>query len=225
MKPLLVASFVLSAPLHAAVLSQYTFASNTLAATTTGSGVSAGTITNGGGYTLKQSGFNLGGSGPQALGWASNQSVPGSVAEALSQNQFFTFTLTPNAGQQISLTGITFLGNAGADTALARSFELQVSTNGTDFSTIGTGTLISGGTGANATFGFSLESYTAITTQTKFRFVAYDVANDDVTWSDGSWIRLDDITVNGTVSPIPEPSGIALAALGLLGLATRRRRA
>lgn len=224
MRSLLFASSILIAPMHAAVLSQYTFAANSLAATTQASGLTAGSITNGGGLSVKQSGFNLGGTGTPALGWSSGGSVPGSVSAALTSNQFFTFTLTPNAGQQINLTDITFYANIGSDVSLARSFELQVTTNGTDYSPVGGATLTRDSTGAGAQFSYSLASYTNITSQTRFRFVPYDTTITG-SWSDGSWIRLDDITVNGTVSPIPEASGIALTAVGLLGLATRRRRA
>jgi len=226
MKSLFLAATLVVTPLHAAVLSNYTFTGNSLAATTPTAGVTAGSVTNGGGLLLKQSGFNLGGgSSNPALGWSSGQLIPGSVSEALTQNQFFTFTLTPNAGQRIDLSSIAFYGNLGANTNVARSFELQASTNGGDFATVGSGTLVLNTTGPSALFDITLTSYTAITSQTTFRYVPYDVAYDGLSWNDGNWIRFDDITVNGTVSPIPEAGGMALMAVGLVGLASRRCRA
>lgn len=36
--------------------------------------------------------------------------------------------------------------------------------------------------------------------------------------------QLDDITLNGTIAPVPEPSSVALLGLGMAGLMIRRRR-
>jgi len=227
MKSLLLITIGLAAPLHAAVLSSYTFASDSLSATTSAPSISAGAVTNGGGLVLKQSGFDFLGSssGPRAVGWASALAIPGTVGEAITNNQFFTFSLTPAGGQQMDLTNITFNANIGNAASVARSFELQASTNGGTFAAVGTGTLILNGATTSAAFNFLLTSYTGITSQTTFRFVPYDAGFAATPWNDGNWIRLDDIIVNGTVSPIPEASGVALMAVGLLGIASRRRRA
>lgn len=40
----------------------------------------------------------------------------------------------------------------------------------------------------------------------------------------GNHIGIDNLFINGTASPVPEPTSLALSALGILGLTLRRRR-
>jgi len=41
---------------------------------------------------------------------------------------------------------------------------------------------------------------------------------------DDTYVSLDDITLNGTITAIPEPTSFTLLLLGLAGLLARRRR-
>lgn len=101
--------------------------------------------------------------------------MPASHADAVSQNKYFTFTLTPVSGQQMTLSNLTFFGNVGANTAIAQSFTLDVSTDGTNFVAAGTGTF----TVDSATdfFSIDLSSYINVITQTTFRMSFHDSVN------------------------------------------------
>ncbi len=219
--------FALSGTSSAAILLKYDFGTATeanLNPSTTGPGVTSTAISNPGGLIKRNSGINYAGSsGPRVVGWEGVGNVSGTLSQALVANQFFTFSLTPVVGQKLDLTNITFFANTGATTAIARTFELQASTDGTNFATVRIAEMPFNDLTSAALFDISLASYTNITTQTTFRISFYDATNGGATWSSGNWVRMDDITVNGTVSPIPEPSACFLGFAGMLAFLRRKR--
>ncbi len=57
----------------------------------------------------------------------------------------------------------------------------------------------------------------------------FNLANvSQVSWTplttQGNWIQLDNITVNGSRGDVPEPASIALLGLGLAALFAKRRK-
>jgi len=220
-------TFALSSASRAVVLLKYDFGTATeanLNPSTTGAGVTSTAIGNADGLEKRNSGITYAGSsGPRVLGWQGLGNVSGSLSEALDEGQFFTFSLTPIAGQKMDLTNITFFANTGATTGVARTFVLQVSTDGADFATVGTSAMPFDTLTSAALFDIPLSSYSNITTQTTFRMAFHDAANDGAAWGTGNWVRMDDITVNGVVSPVPEPSAALIGALGAVALFRRKR--
>lgn len=154
-----------------------------------------------------------------------------SLAAALAENTYFSFTLTPSVGQALTVTSISFDAVAGTAGPSDRSF--YVLADKTGFTT--GGMLLTGSTVS----GSPLMPYN--TTPSDVNFSADLSANslfanisDSVTFriylrtpTTSQNIGFDNLTVNGVVTAVPEPSSLAL--LGLVGgfalLAVRNRRA
>jgi hypothetical protein len=221
---------------QAAVLADYRFAAFTNAATNVAAGATAGPITNGGGLTFRDSGGNFAPSGAQSRGLTgdgANPQVSHSAAEALTNNDFISFTFNPGAGNQLSVTGFSFWANVATSTEISSNFRVQMINGGTTtlLSTgddaldnitkvvLGAGS----GTGDGQQFNFNLSGLTGLTGTTTFRILFYDTDMAMTNWS-GNWLRIDDITLSGDISPIPEPAAVLLGFLGAGFLLRRRRR-
>lgn len=127
-----------------------------------------------------------------------------------SSSQYFEFSVTPGSGFQFDLDTIIFDFAPGGNSQ--RDFQVQYSFDG--FSTAG---IVAGSGGGNVSnsydrYTFNLQDEDAGNNTTisgvTFRVLA-------ATPSTSNDIRFDNISVNGTVSTIPEPSTL----LGLLALA------
>ncbi|MGE9294273.1 MAG: hypothetical protein ACQKBW_11720 [Puniceicoccales bacterium] len=144
-----------------------------------------------------------------------------SVSSTLSNETYFSFTLTPDAGQQIAFDSLTFTAQGGGS-SVYRAFYVFSSATGFEAADVlesgiqegeATDTLNSTGeTLYTITF-----SSLVVTSETEFRFY---IDSD----STGRTVIFDDITVNGTVSAVPEASTTALVIGVLAILATLIRR-
>jgi len=150
-----------------------------------------------------------------------------------------TFSLAPDAGQQISLgttnvfdIGVLAYESSGSYTATARLF---VASDAAFTNILATSTTISnnraavsGGTVTSSTAGDSTEVVgllgldNAVTSSSTLYFGVAVVDNDS---SGGPNARFDGVGVYGTVSPVPEPGSFALLAgmFGLTWVMLRRR--
>lgn len=233
--PLLISPLLLASA-KAAVLADYRFAAFTNAATNVASGATAGSITNGGGLTFRDSGGNFAPSGAQSRGLtgdgASGPQVSHSATEAVTNSDFISFTFNPGAGNQLSVTGFSFWANLGSSTDISSNFQVQM-INGANTTILSSGidatdniTKVTGGAGSGTVdgqqFNFSLSGLTGLTGTTTFRILFYDTDSLVTNWS-GNWVRIDDITLSGDISPIPEPTTALLGLLGA-GFLIRRRR-
>lgn len=189
-------------------------ASNPLAATTLASGVATAQLTLGSGVTASTAIDTFGGAGFNST----------SLAAAIAANQYLSITLTPTAGQSISLTSI--------------SLQSGVATAVTNFN----GALLSSATGFTAsdalysyafgTASASLQTATltgeaglqGLTAATEFRLYGWrDVAGTS-TFRFRS-LSGNDVSIQGTVSAVPEPATwAALAGIVSLTAALVRRR-
>jgi hypothetical protein len=142
----------------------------------------------------------------------------GSGTVATGGGGYLQFTLTPDAGFTFTPTGFSFdavtanIGGSGANSKLALT--IGGSEIGVSFTT-------ATGVPQNtiATRSGTISGVADLNTATEFKIFVFD------TTSGAGLVRFDNITVTGTVSPVPEPSQIAMVAgLGLIGFALYRRR-
>lgn len=145
------------------------------------------------------------------------------LASAITANDYISFTITPAAGYAISISSISYL--------------VGKSSGSTSFSAV----LTSDKTGFNAaaaldTYSFSSASPTvrsitltstsvlqSITAATEFRIYGVSSNTDTFRVRDNSGV---DLSINGTVSAIPEPSSYAVVTVSaiLVAAALKRRR-
>lgn len=142
---------------------------------------------------------------------------------SFSSSHYFEFTLTPDSNFQFDLTSIDFdVASAGGGT---REYRVEYSFDGFASSTVaGSGVAPNPGGGlhafSNISYALNDESGEVTTSTITFRFLG-------ATPSAAGQIRFDNISVQGTISAIPEPSTYALIggviALGLSVLIRKRK--
>jgi hypothetical protein len=217
---------LLSSATQAAVLARYEFPSGAVTATTSLTGVTAGSFaftstTDEGVLAQIDGGFS-------GAGDAFNRSdTTGSTeANALADDDFFSVTLSAtNVGETLNLTSVTFSLTATNDNtdAFTTTAYLQSSVGG-----FGTGNAVVTGTGnfatrttagtsaaSSASFDLSAPAFQGLST------ITFQLRFADTTNSNGDLARFDNFTVNGAV--VPEPSAAVLVGLGMLALLRRRR--
>jgi len=182
---------------------------------TTASEISAGDLTLTGATAFSSAGTYA------ATDWGTSPTTP-------DLGKYMEFTVAPTAGNQItfaSLNGSVWrgAGNPIATSHAANKFELRSSIDGFG-STIGSVVDISLSDDAvQVPFGINLSSLGTRDQSTIFRFYAYDQANQfnaglaNSGSMDGTGNNL---ILNGTVTPVPEPPVMTgIVAFGLLGFA------
>jgi hypothetical protein len=162
--------------------------------------------------------------------WAFIGSGGSTAANAISSGDYFKLTLTPTAGNSITLSSLSF--DIFAATAGPSARQLYIFSDKTGIaggSELFTGSTVSGSTlipyntaanGQNFSIDLSGDSALAnITDSVTFRFYTQ-------TPTSAQSLALDDITFNGTVAPVPEPGYFAFLSLDglLLLLVVNRRR-
>jgi hypothetical protein len=219
---ILLAAACSAASSHAAVLAQYGFL-NVRASTDLDLNSSASDFTNGSGIAAGSSTYYT--TSPST---ALNPSLATAATDtqatealALTSNDYYTFTLTPNAGQKANLTSLTFdfapFGN-GTNTASFAVYS-SVDSFATRIGSVATSTNSSAFTSANISLLAS--QYQNLTLPITFRIYVFDSNN-----SGGKGDLLDNVILNGDLLAVPEPSTYAMMGLGagLLGAAQRFRR-
>jgi hypothetical protein len=150
-----------------------------------------------------------------------NDFTAGVEATAITNNDYFKFTLTPGATFQANLTSLFFDYSANGSGTLENTASFFVRSSADGFAAnVGTtaSATITGSAAADyqrQTIDLSGAAFQNLTAPIEFRVY--------VTNSGVGVARLDNLTLNGDIAAIPEPSSLAL--LGSLGaLALRRRR-
>ncbi len=189
-------------------------------ATTTASNVTVGGLTRG-------SGIGTTGSGALS-GWGGNNfdTAAANLAAAIANNEFATFTFTPAVGYLLSFDDIAAynIRRSGTGPTTGR---WQYSVNGTDFFSIGVSDITWGATtsatGNNQAFidlsGISALQNVGSGTTVTFRLATWGATNTGGTWYLNGASTNDALTLNGSVVPVPEPTGLALGGVGLVALA------
>lgn len=150
-----------------------------------------------------------------------------SLDAALAANDYFSFTIDPQAGNSVDLDSFTIsvAAREGQTENRIHSFGIYSSLDGFT-SQIGTAQSTPAGTIAYNVLSFDLSSLPTITSSTGFRLAAInDAALDFKVFFVGSTeTGVSDIAFNGVVA-VPEPSTIALFfGLAVCGLAFWRRK-
>ncbi len=225
--------FVAADATRAAILARYEFPGGSATPTAFGTGVTAGNMT--ASITDSTQGFS---SFSNNI-FLRSQATGADQAAALADANFFSVTISAtNVGlEELNLTSLTLLLGATTDNANAfnSTVYLQSSVGGT-----GTGNPVVAGThttfsiaaatpltfnGNATTFDLTGASFQGLST------ITFHIRLSDNRDENGKINRIDDVTVNGTVDPvpedpvIPEPASLAFCALGLLVMLPRRRRA
>jgi len=145
------------------------------------------------------------------------------VVGAIANNDYFKFTLTPNATFLANLTDLFFDYSGTGTSSIENTSTFFVRSGADDFAAdIGTTVLAAQFAGNSVfrrqTIDLSGASFQNLTAAIEFRIY---VMNSVTATNDGV-ARLDNITLNGTI--VPEPSSLALVgSLGVLALLRRRR--
>jgi len=142
---------------------------------------------------------------------------------AVTNNEYLSFSVTPGANYALDFTSLTFqmrsnnLNNGAEHYAVFSSIGGFSSTSNTVNDAIAIGSISTAGTYELKTI--NLSSLTGITSATEFRIYMYGA---DAPYS--GFTGFDNITLNGELLPVPEPSSTALLGLGGLALLMRRRK-
>lgn len=207
MKKLLIglAALALVASAQAALIAEYTFTGSSPADSagyanmTAGNfSVSAGTLV----YTTSGSASwaTAGGAVPVA------DSSGGWNAPDQASAKYFYFTITPNAGYFITITGLDFIYNVTA--AAAQNLGWSINTSVQDsFARAST---------------LPIAYSSTITPLNVFEATQIRIQGWAAT-STGGNLRLDNVRLYGDVQPIPEPATLGLLGLGALAMVLRRK--
>ena len=137
-------------------------------------------------------------------------------ATAVAAAQYFQFTFAPNAGSALNLTSLVFDAARGGNTA-PRGFALRSSLDAfaTDVATNSIPTIDPDYTNYN--IDLTGPMFQSLTSATTFRIYQYVPQA-------GNGVYYDNLTLSGSITPVPEPASFAALALGLAALRRRRSR-
>ena len=221
-----------SASLSAATIAEYTFATGSDAATSVDANLSASVF--GLGTGLTNSGISSNGNAFSRASDTTTTSI--SVATAIANNDYFSFTVDADDGFEANLSSLTLrYGYSQSNESFgAKDFKAYVFSSVDGFVDAGdilghlelttsdfSNTTTYPGANPNLTVALSGAQFQSIATVTEFRIYLADTTNG------GAYIhRIDNVTLNGeVVAVVPEPGTYALmGGLLALGYVMVRRR-
>lgn len=176
--------------------------------------------------------WSLGTGSGAANAWGGNNfnTVSPSFASALSNNNFVTFSLTPDVGYKISLDSFdTYNIRRSSSGPTTGRWQYQIGAGsfvdiGSDITWGGT-TTSSGNTQATIDLS-SIVSLQDVTDTVTFRVVTWGATTSGGTWyfNDPSGSVGNDLVLNGSVALVPEPGTWLLIGLGSAVILARMRR-
>ena len=206
-------------PASAATLALYDFNGNNLTSSDTELNTTAGNISSGTGITGGTDlSTNQGEGGTRGIQIRYDDIYPqntGSrtLANAITDQVYYSFTITPLAGQVINFETFTAYTDKNGGGATFEYHIMSAVGGFTDTDTIDSSSHTSG----VANLSYDISSLTGVSTATEFRLY---IRTDNYT-NGSNLLDIDNITITGTV--IPEPSGLMLCTLGGFVLLRRRR--
>jgi hypothetical protein len=217
----LMGSIVFASAARGAIISQYSFTGSTLnrSATTVASDVTAGNITDAptvnNNPTVVLARTTGVGYGTEPVLSAARANFNESSVRA---NVYFTFTVSPNAGNELDLSSLTFNVAQGGGTASTRDYEVRTSLDGFVSSLTGIVLLPT----VRPTFTPVLVNLSAAQFQDLTSPLTFQVRFFTPTVSQN--VDFDDITINGAVVAVPEPTTLILLAIAGGWIFRRRQR-
>jgi hypothetical protein len=213
----------------ATVLANYDFTTASRASTDTDTNTAASTFDGGPGFQtagVDNSTIDaLHGSPAPSVAIDSTFTDGTSQTQAITANDFYTFTLSPVAGFKFSLTSLSFdySNYSGTTTFPTENFFVRTSADNFANNLAGAVTVASTTSGTFANANISLTgnaSLQNVTGPLEIRIYIYDSTN-----TAGRGALLDNITVNGIATMVPEPSTWMLTVIGAIALLSIGRSA
>lgn len=212
---------------HASVvIADYEFTTTTGVATSSDANVSAGDFTVGPGLDSFAGFSSTGGGNAFARSTGTFGSSELSFANAFANDDYFSLTVTPNAGFEMDLTSLTFDYGYTSTSTVGDQLRAYVTTSDDShaaFEGFFTNTATVGGQAlvydTAATIDLSGSEFQNITSAFELRIYLSDEYHDSNVIH-----RIDNVTLNGSVVAVPEPSSVALCGLGAGFFLMRRRR-
>jgi hypothetical protein len=210
-------------PVHAAIVTAYTFDGSSAAATTVAPNMTASLFEDGEGSLNFDT---VVGNSPPSV-FKSYTDLPDGV---FSSTDWFGFSVTPNAGMTLDLTSFAFDAQRGQVTGAGGNpvsnaqvtLQLAYSLDGLVFVDAGSPITFTANSGAWASFAIDLSAILGlqgVTDETWFRLVAHDEGRVN----DQLGLRVDNVALSGNATEVPEPSSLLLFSLGACVVACHRR--
>lgn len=197
-------------------LVSYDFTSNSLAATTV-TDVTATDFLDGPGITGS---FSIAGqpAPSRAVGYPALIST--SEAEAIANEEYFEFELTPDAGFRVDLNSLTLQVSGGNVAGNQANFSVRSSLDGF---------LSSIGTSAPPVPSTTFHPFVVDLSEALFQSVAGPISFRTYLFDNGSEFgseaaRIDNVVLDGTVAPVPVPAAIWLLASAIVSFAFQRQK-
>ncbi len=210
-------------PADAAILAQYTFTGGSFNSSDTNANSTASLFTAGPGIPLRTSTLRGDPIRSAAVTFRELQST--SKATALNLGTYYNFSLAPNTGQKLVLNSLQFGTNVGPTTlaGAAGNYFVRYSTDGATFTDIGDVVYTEMSTQPNGDVPFTTRNVdltpinmSFFTTPVSFRIYEYkNLANNN---SNDGGLRVDNVILQGEVSPVPELSTGLLFAMAMIGM-------
>jgi len=210
--------------------SSLTASTSPTAATQSETGIDSGTLN----VVGMNPAANAGATGGTSIWGYGATSYGDTLADSIADGDYFSVVITPEAGNTIDFDNVNFwasIRNFSNDNNLALLSSATQTSSGVWAE--GDALFTTSNIGAQTNFDVALTDsrLNDITSPIEFRFYTFGTADFKATGfgtfniaNDGSQVPTLDLSFNGTVSVIPEPSTAGLLALGLLSVAFRRRR-
>ncbi|WFB36346.1 PEP-CTERM sorting domain-containing protein [Kiritimatiellota bacterium B12222] len=220
---LLFLSLFITAALQADVLAEYTFTDSSFASTDASTSWTTSDLGNGVGLPLTVSATE--GNPAPGIEITFGGFDYADLSASLVANGYYSFTITPDAGTELTFTDLTFemYKQSGATATVSATIFSSIDGFATTGDAIGAGELVGGGEQSGFFLGRTvvLSSLPTVSTATEFRIYLDDGGANN----SSNEFRLDNIVLNGTASVIPEPSSILLMlGASLVFMVTARRR-
>jgi hypothetical protein len=147
------------------------------------------------------------------------QGSSANATEAVTNNKYFQFTLTPTANTDVDLTSLVFdVARGGAGTPRGYAVRSSADNFGANLATADILTVRPDYTPVTVDLSSAaFQNIQNLTGGLTFRIYSYSP-------NGGASVDYDNITLNGTAVAVPEPVGLALLALGGASLLGRRRK-
>jgi hypothetical protein len=221
----------LAQPANAALLAQYQFENTRASTAPVDPNFTAGSVFNGAGIPQVASAYSTRRAplvgGTRSLQTSFRNLSSGSKTDALANNAFYGFQLTPNTPAKAKFDSFSFLTDVGPQEGATGGFFVQANLGaGNTFidlspTYIQTSTPTAGFVQRTVDLAGLRPAGGFFTTPIEFRIYEFDSTNVDP-----GGLRIDNVELQGNVAPVPELStGLLVAlAIGGLGVANLRRK-